>query len=81
MHAHLAAASLGCGAATYRESFLLAARGGALPDELAERLAPSAGLRNVLVHAYVAVDLRQVVGLSRTGYRAYVQPVADRVAG
>lgn len=83
INAHLAAAHLGSGAATYRESFLLAAQVGALPAELADRLAPSAGLRDVLVHEYAAVDLQQVaeaVVLSRTGYRSYVQAVADWVA-
>lgn len=84
INAHLAAATLGSGAATYRESFQLAVRVGALPVELAERLAPSAGLRNVLVHEYVAVDLEQVVAavaLSRTAYRSYLHAVADWVAG
>ena len=58
----------------------MAAQAGALPQELAERLAPSAGLRNVLVHEYVDVDLDQVVtavALARTDYRSYVRAIAD----
>lgn len=83
VNGHLAVARLGRGAATYRESFALAARAGALPADLAERLAPSVGLRNVLVHEYAAVDLRLVVAAvdqARTDYRAYVAAIADVLA-
>ncbi len=84
INAHVAAARLGGGAATYHESFALAARAGVLTPELAERLAPSAGLRNILVHEYLVVDLDQVVqgaALAKEGYRAYVRAVADFLAG
>lgn len=80
---HLVAARLGKGALGYRESFLLAADAGALPHDLAERLAPSAGLCNVLVYQYAEIDLHQVaaaVALARTDYRAYVREVADGLA-
>ncbi len=83
VNGHLAVGQLGRGAATYRESFALAARAGALPADLAERLAPSVGLRNVLVHEYAAVDLRLVVAAvdrARTDYRAYVAAIADVLA-
>ena len=43
-------------------------------------LAPSAGLRNVLVHQYAEIDLDQVVaavGRARTDFRAYVQAITD----
>jgi uncharacterized protein YutE (UPF0331/DUF86 family) len=83
VNGHLAVVQLGRGAATYRESFALAARAGALPADLAERLAPSVGLRNVLVHEYAAVDLRLVVAgvdQARTDYRAYVAAIADVLA-
>jgi uncharacterized protein YutE (UPF0331/DUF86 family) len=56
------------------------ARSGVLPVELAERLAPSAGLRNILVHEYVEVDLAQVVRAAeraRTDYREYVAAIAQ----
>jgi uncharacterized protein YutE (UPF0331/DUF86 family) len=70
VNAHLAGARLGRGAVTYRASFDLAVEAGALPDDLAQRLLPSAGLRHV--HQYAAVDL----DLARTDYRAYVRAVA-----
>ncbi len=83
VNGHLAVVRLGRGAATYRESFALAARAGALSADLAERLAPSVGLRNVLVHEYAVVDLRLVlaaVDQARTDYRAYVAAIADVLA-
>lgn len=79
VNGHLAVGRLGRGAATYRESFALAAETGVVPEDLAERLAPSAGLRNVLVHEYAQVDLALVargVELARTDFRAYVREVA-----
>lgn len=40
----------------YFESFLAAGRAGLIPPALAERLAPSAGLRNRLVHEHDEID-------------------------
>lgn len=83
INSHLAAARLGRGAASYVESFALAVRAGALTQELADRLAPSAGLRNVLVHEYVTVDLAQVaagVPLALRDYRLYIRAVAESLA-
>lgn len=79
VNAHIAVVTLGRGVASYRESFLLAAHAGVLTTELATRLAPSAGLRNVLVHEYVAVDQQRVVqgvGRARVDFREYVREVA-----
>ena len=79
VNGHLAVGRLGRAASTYRESFALAAEAGAVPTDLAERLAPSAGLRNVLVHEYALVDLALVargIELARTDYRTYVREVA-----
>ena len=79
VNSHLAAARLGAGPSSYRESFQLAAETGAVPAELAARLLASVGLRNVLVHEYAAVDLALVaraVELARTDYRSYVVSVA-----
>jgi uncharacterized protein YutE (UPF0331/DUF86 family) len=84
INSHLAAAEIGRGPATYRESFALAAQAGALPRELADRLAPSAGLRNILTHEYVAVDLTIVassIPLMRAGYQEYIKAMARHVAG
>lgn len=60
INAHLAAALLGRAPATGRESFTAAADAGVLSRALAERLAPAAGLRNVLVHRYVDIDVQLV---------------------
>lgn len=55
-----------------------------LSPELAARLMPSVGLRNVLVHEYAVVDLALVaagVQLARTDYRAYVREIAAALPG
>jgi uncharacterized protein YutE (UPF0331/DUF86 family) len=80
VNAHCAAAVLHRAAADYRESFALMATAGILDEALAAELAPSVGLRNVLTHEYVAVDLGVVarsVPLALSGYRRYVGSVAD----
>lgn len=41
---------------TYRDAFAILVRGGALDAELGKRLQSWAGFRNVLVHAYLAID-------------------------
>ena len=83
VNGHVAVAGGLAAPATYRASFAAAAATGALPAALAERLAPSAGLRNVLVHEYAAVDLGLVVRgveLARTDYRSCVRAVAGFLA-
>jgi len=79
VNSQIAAARLGRGAADYRSSFQETARVGALSDELAVRLAPSAGLRNVLTHDYVEADLDIVtrsVARALADYGDYVRSVA-----
>ena len=79
VNGHVAVARLGRAASTYRESFALAADSGVLSPQLAERLAPSAGLRNVSVHESAQVDLALVargVEVARADYRTYVRDVA-----
>jgi uncharacterized protein YutE (UPF0331/DUF86 family) len=44
----------------YGSAFTLLGRAGRIPTPLAERLRSAAGLRNVLVHAYVDVDPKLV---------------------
>lgn len=64
---------------TPRRSFDAAADAGAIDDDLVGRLAPSTGLRNVLVHAYVDLDLDRVaaaVPFAIDGYGEYVRQVA-----
>ncbi|MBA3622296.1 MAG: DUF86 domain-containing protein [Euzebyales bacterium] len=60
----------------YRQSFLDAATAHLIEQQLAERLAPSAGLRNAIVHDYAWVNLDKVAeGAARAlvDYREYVQ--------
>lgn len=45
---------------TYRDAILAMGELGIIPGDLALRLAPIAGFRNVLVHDYVAIDWDQV---------------------
>jgi uncharacterized protein YutE (UPF0331/DUF86 family) len=45
---------------SYYETFMEAGRRGVLPRQLARALAPSAGLRNRLVHEYEKIDLRKL---------------------
>jgi uncharacterized protein YutE (UPF0331/DUF86 family) len=46
----------------YYESILRLGELGVLPADFAERLAPIAGFRNILVHEYLAVDWDEVYG-------------------
>jgi uncharacterized protein YutE (UPF0331/DUF86 family) len=57
---HVVAAEGWTPAGSAREAFLVLANHGKLPLELAQRLAAVAGVRNVLVHDYVAVDLGRI---------------------
>lgn len=62
-----------------RSSFIEAAALGALDKALAERLAPSAGLRNVLVHEYAEIDLVKVAAAiteALQDFGSYVTAVA-----
>lgn len=79
INSHLAAALLERASESYGSSFQAVARAGVIPADLATRLAPSAGLRNALVHAYLDIDLDRVAGsvpLTLSGYREYVTAVA-----
>lgn len=73
---------LGLGSpATYAEAFGLLARADVLDAGLAERLARAAGFRNLLVHAYAALDLRRVHVIARAGpadLRAFLAALRDR---
>jgi uncharacterized protein YutE (UPF0331/DUF86 family) len=60
VNSHVSAAVLEQAPDSYGESFLLAARAGLIDEKLAAALAPAAGLRNVLVHAYLDVDHERV---------------------
>jgi uncharacterized protein YutE (UPF0331/DUF86 family) len=63
----------------YRSSFAAAASAGAIPDDLARRLAPSTGLRNRLAHRYGEVDLDIVAAAvphAHADYGEYVTRVS-----
>lgn len=64
----------------YYESFVALGRAGILPHDLAERIAPSAGLRNRLVHEYDEIDAAKVleaVREARRDFRRYVGSVEE----
>ena len=74
-NSHVAAAVLGRAPDTYRESFGLAAETGMIDDKLAAALAPAAGLRNVLVHAYLDVDHERVAEATRLAPEQFAEYV------
>jgi uncharacterized protein YutE (UPF0331/DUF86 family) len=79
INSHVAGSLTGRSPATYRESFGAAADAGVISAELAAELAPSAGLRNVLVHEYLTIDLRLVassIPRARAAYAGYATAVA-----
>lgn len=68
---------------TGHASFLAMAGVGSIPEDLAERLAPSAGLRSVLVHRYADIRIDLVADAIPTvldGFGQYVSEVADWLA-
>lgn len=60
---------------TYRDTFLKLADYGVLTQDFAQRIAASAGLRNILVHEYNDVDHRIVHGAIRTALEQYTSYV------
>lgn len=60
----------------YYQSFILLGELGILPKDLAVALAPSAGLRNRLVHEYEAIDDTVVLKAVRQAQQLYPQYVA-----
>lgn len=83
INAHLVTSETGAAPRTGHESFLAVAAIGAISEDLAERLAPSAGLRNILVHRYVDIRTDLVAGAIPTvldGFADYVRQTADWLA-
>ncbi len=79
INSHIASSVLGRAPATGRESFDLLAESGVITVELAQRLKPSVGLRNVLVHLYADIDVEIVadsVAEILEHYGEYVRAVA-----
>lgn len=71
VNSHVAGTVLGKGPVDYRSSFDLAASAEVLPPELTVRLRRSVGLRNVLTHEYVRVDLDTVARAATEALRDY----------
>lgn len=83
INAHIAVTVLGRAPETGRQSFLDLADAGVLTIEVAARLAPAAGMRNVLVRHYVGVRLdlvAEAVGDVLDQFPSYVKAVARFVA-
>lgn len=79
INGHIASSVLGRAPATGRESFDLLAESGVITSDLAQRLKPSVGLRNVLVHLYADIDIEIVahsVAEVIEHFGAYVRAVA-----
>ena len=82
INGHIVVARLGRAPVTGRESFLDLATAGVLDTDLAASLAPSAGLRNILVHHYI--DVRHDLVAASIGdllrlFPEYVSSVANSV--
>jgi uncharacterized protein YutE (UPF0331/DUF86 family) len=66
----------------YHRSFTDLGRHGWLPVDLADRLAPAAGLRNRLVHQYAEIDDRKVfdaIGSSVDLFRRYIAAIREKL--
>lgn len=64
--------------ATYYQSFIELGQQGIITPELAQQLAPSAGLRNRLVHEYDEIDsliVFQAIGFALRLYSQYVRQI------
>lgn len=58
--AHILAEESSEGPESYGSAFTMLSEKGILDDELAQRLVKGAGLRNILVHAYLEVDPNRI---------------------
>jgi uncharacterized protein YutE (UPF0331/DUF86 family) len=68
--------------ATYGDAFRLLADAGVITPALADRLARAAGFRNLLVRAYVSLDLTRVHAIALQGpedLRAFLAALRDQV--
>ncbi len=79
INTHVAAVELNEAPHDLTRSFEAAARAGLIDKALAEWLAPSTGLRNILVHAYLDLDVDRFVAavpLAIDQYGEYIRQVA-----
>lgn len=79
VNTHVVVALAGQAPHDMTESFRLAGQVGVISSDLAKALAPSVGLRNILVYAYVDIDLGRMgvaIPLAARDYGRYVEQVA-----
>ena len=79
VNTHVAVALLDEAPHDLQASFRLAAQAGLIDQDLADKLAPSIGLRNVLIHGYMDLDidrLIQAISIALDQYGQYVEQVA-----
>ncbi len=84
INSHVVAATRNEAPAIYRASFTAMGELGVIDSGLAAKLATSAGLRNILTHEYVAVDLDILAGaLPEIAelFKRYIEEVARYLAG
>ncbi len=68
--------------ASYADAFRRLSNAGIVEEPLAERLARAAGFRNVIAHAYDALDMTRVFGAARKGpadLEAFLAALRDRL--
>jgi len=80
INTQIVAAEIGAAPEDYPTSFSALAEVGAIDVDLARHLAPATGLRNILIHAYLDLDMDRFassVPLAREQFAAYVKQVAN----
>lgn len=80
VNVHIVAAIRGLAPKSYHDSFRELARIGVIDHEFAGKLQPSVGMRNVLVHEYMAIDYHMVattIPIAIKQYTEYVRQVAS----
>ena len=78
INVHVVAEGEGVPPAGYADSFRAMVKLGIIPLELGDRLLPSAGLRNALVHEYGGIDdvrVHAAIPLAMDGYRSYAKAI------
>jgi len=68
---HIVSAHFGLYAETYRESLQFLHEKGVISDQLFEKIKGLGGLRNILVHEYLRVDLRKLFQNFQTAFETF----------
>jgi uncharacterized protein YutE (UPF0331/DUF86 family) len=79
INTHVAAVELNEAPHDLKASFQLVSQAGLIDKDLADQLAPSTGMRNVLIHAYIDLDIDKFLGaipMVIEQYGRYVEQVA-----